>query len=48
MHQFCMKGVVFHSTQSNIIKTTANATYTGIICWAISLHHLSFSVYKKL
>lgn len=24
------------------------AAYTGIICWAISLHYLSFSTYKKL
>lgn len=29
-------------------KTTVNVTYAGIICWTISLHHLSLSIYKKL
>lgn len=30
------------------IKSTVSATYDGIICWAVSLHHLSFSIYQKL
>lgn len=30
------------------IKSTERATYAGIVCWGISLHHVSLFVDQKL
>lgn len=40
--------LLYAPTSNTIIKILQNATYTGVLCRAVSLHHFSLFVYQKL